>query len=202
MKITGNTPADGNTNDVEITVSLKYLSNFWRTLEMSLIKCEINLILTRSSTYVITNYTGEGRFAITDTKRYVPVVTLLTVPVVTLLTQDNAKLLQQLKSDFKRTINWNKYKSDPKTYAHNQYLSHLIDSSFQAVNRLFVLSFENRNDRTNHSGCYLPKVEIKDYNIKIDGKAFLDQPINSDIKKYENIKKVATGEGDNYTSVC
>ena len=109
MKITGNTPADGNTNDVEITVSLKYLSNFWRTLEMSLIKCEINLILTRSSTYVITNYTGEGRFAITDTKRYVPVVTLLTVPVVTLLTQDNAKLLQQLKSDFKRTINWNKY---------------------------------------------------------------------------------------------
>ena len=49
MKITGNTPADGNTSDVEITVSLKYLSNFWRTCEMSLIKCEINLVLTRSS---------------------------------------------------------------------------------------------------------------------------------------------------------
>ena len=82
----GNTPADGNTNDVEMFVPLKYLSNFWRILEMPLINCEVNLILTWSSTCVITNSTGAGRFAITDTKLY--------VPVVTLSTQDNAKLLQ------------------------------------------------------------------------------------------------------------
>ena len=68
IKITGNTPADGNTKDVGIAVPLKYLSDFWRTLEMPLINCEINLILTWSSTCVITNSTGAGRFAITDMK--------------------------------------------------------------------------------------------------------------------------------------
>ena len=67
-KIKGNTPADGNTKDVEITVPFKYLSNFWRNLEMPLINCEVNLILTWSSTSVIANSTGAGRFAITDTK--------------------------------------------------------------------------------------------------------------------------------------
>ena len=73
MKIKGNTPADGNTKDIEIIVPLKYLS-IWRTLEMPLINCEVNLILTWSSTCVITNSTGAGRFAITYTKLYIPVV--------------------------------------------------------------------------------------------------------------------------------
>ena len=100
---------------------------------MPLINCEVNLILTWSKDCVITNSTGAGKFAITDTKLY--------VPVVTLSTQDNAKLLQQLKSGFKRTINWNKYQSDPKTYAQNRYLNHLVDPSFQRVNRLFVIIF-------------------------------------------------------------
>ena len=97
VKITGNTPADGNTKNVKIIIPLKYLSNFWRTLEMSLINCEVSLFLTWSSTYVITNSTGEGKFKTTDTK--------LSVPVVTPSTQGNAKLLQQLKSGFRRTIN-------------------------------------------------------------------------------------------------
>ena len=122
---------------------------------MPLIYCEVNLILTWSKDCVITNSTGAGKFAITDTKLY--------VPVVTLSTQDNAKLLQQLKSGFKRTINWNKYQSSIKTYAQNRYLNHLVNPSFQGVNRLFVLSFENENDRTSHSNYYLPKVEIKCY---------------------------------------
>ena len=71
-------------------VPLKYLSNFWRTLELPLINCEVHLILTWSSTCVITNSTGAGTFKIADTKLY--------VPVVTLSSQDNAKLLQQIKS--------------------------------------------------------------------------------------------------------
>ena len=98
IKITRKTPAAGNEKDVEIMVPLKYLSNFWRTLEIPLINCEVNLILTWSSTCVITNSTGAGTFEITDTKLY--------VPVVILSTQENAKLLQQLKSGFKRVINW------------------------------------------------------------------------------------------------
>ena len=155
IKITGETLAAGNTKDVEIIVPLKYLSNFWRTLEMPLINCEVNLILTWSRDCVITNSTGEAKFAITETK--------LDVPVVTLSTQDNAKLLQQ--SGFKRIINWNKYQSSIKTYARNRYLNRLVDPSFQGVNRLFVLSFENENGRTLHSTYYLPKVGIKDYNL-------------------------------------
>ena len=128
---------------------------------MPLINCEVNFILTWSSTCVITNSTGARKFAMTDTKLF--------VPVVTLSTRDNAKLLQQLKSGFKRTISWNKYQSDPKTYAQNRYLNHLFDPSFQEVNRLFVLSFETENGRASHLNYYLPKVEIKDCNVMING---------------------------------
>ena len=91
---------------------------------------------------------------ITETKLY--------VPVVTLSTQDSAKLLQQLKSGFKRIINWNKYESSVKTFAQNRYLNYLINPSFQGVNRLFVLSFENEDQRKSHSSYYLAKVEIKE----------------------------------------
>ena len=171
VKITRNTPVNGNTKDVEILVPLKYLSNFWRTLEMPLISCEVELILTWSKNCVITNSTGEGKFAITDTKLY--------VPVVTLSTQENVKLLQQIKSGFKRKITWNKYESSIKTFARKRYLNYFINPSFQGVNRLFVLSFGNENDRTSHSRYYLPKVEIKDYNVMIDGRNVFDQPINS-----------------------
>ena len=131
---------------------------------MRLINCEINLILTWSSTCAITISTGAGTFTIADAKRY--------VLVVTLSTQYNSKLLQQLKPGFKTTNNWNKYQSKISTETQNQYLDFLTDPSFQGVNRLFVLSFEIENDRTTPAGYYLPKVEIKDYNVKIDNKNF------------------------------
>ena len=165
IKITGKAPAGGNTKDVKIAVPLKYLGNFCRTLEIPLINCEINLIFTWSEDCVISSTTGETKFKITDRKLY--------VPLVTLSTQDNAKLLQQLKYGFKRIINWNKYQSDPKTYAQNRYLNHLVNPSFQGVNRLFALPFENEDDRISHSNCYLPKVEIEDYNVMTDVKTFL-----------------------------
>ena len=81
-------------------------------------------------------------FTITETKLY--------VPVVTLSTQDNAKLLPQLKSGFKRTINWNKYLSKPELLAQNLYLNHLVEPSFQGVNRLFVLAYKNDTQRTSN----------------------------------------------------
>ena len=135
---------------------------------MPLINCEVNLILTQSSTCVITNSTGARRFAITDTRLY--------VPVVTLSTQENTKLLQQLKSGFKRVINWNKYLSKPELLVQNPNLNHLVEPSFQGVNRFFVLAFKNDTQRTSHSGYYLPNVEIKDYNIMINGENVFDQP--------------------------
>ena len=150
--------------------------------------------MTWSRDCVITNSTDEGKFAITETKLY--------VPAVTLSTKDNEKLLQQLKSGFKKAISWNKYESSIKTFAQNRYLNYLINPSFQGVNRLFVLSFENENDRTSHSTYCLPKVEIKDCNVMIDGRNVFDQPINSMSKTYENIRKIATGKGDDYTTGC
>ena len=194
IKITRKTPDDNNEKDVEIMVPLKYLSNFWRTLEMPLINCEVNLILTWSSTCVITNFTGAGTFEITDTKLY--------VPIVTLSTQENAKLLQQLKSGFKRVINWNKYLSKPELLRRNANLNHLVEPSFQGVNRLYVLAFENDTQRTSHSGYYLPNGEIKDYNIMINGENVFDQPIKNNKVTYENIRKIATGQGDDYTTGC
>ena len=89
-----------------------------------------------------------------------------------------------------------------KKYAQSQYLNHIVDLSFQGVNRLFVLYFEKENGRTSHSEYYLPKVEVKDYNVNIDDKNFFDQPVNNDIKTYENIRKIATGQGDDYTTGC
>ena len=135
-------------------VPLKYLSNFWRILEVPLFDCEVNIILTWSSTCVITNSNGAGTFEIDNTKLY--------VPVVTLSTQENAKLLQQLKSGFKRVINWNKYLSKPELFRRNPNLNHLVEPSFQEINRFFVLAFENDTQITSHSDYYLPNVEIRD----------------------------------------
>ena len=195
-KITGQTEDDG-TKDVEIMVPLIYLSNFWRALEMPLINCEVNLILTWSSTCVLisTNIPNQAAiFEITDTKLY--------VPVVTLSTQENSKFFQQLKSGFKRVINWNKYLSKPELLAQNPNLNHLVEPSFQGVNRLFVLAFENDNDRTVDEQYYLPTVEIKDYNIMINGENFFDQPIKNNKVTYDNTRKIATGQGDCYTTGC
>ena len=95
---------------IQIIVPLKYLNNFWRIIEIQLTNFEVNLILTWSSSFVISNSTGERTFEVTDTKLY-----------VSLSEQDNANFLQQLKSGFKRTIDWNKYQSDPKSYAQNRF---------------------------------------------------------------------------------
>ena len=196
VKITGQTGNNG-TKDVEIIVPLKYLSNFWRTLEMPLINCEVNLILTSSSSCVLIatgTQNQNATFAITDTKLY--------VPVVTLSTQENTKFFQQLKSGFKRVINWNKYLSKTELLAQNPNLNHLVEPSFQGVNRLFVLAFENDDDRTSNDEYYLPTVEIKDYNIVINGENFFDQPIKNNKITYDNIRKIATGKGDDYTTGC
>ena len=132
---------------------------------MPLINYEIIFILIWSENCVMSSANRETKFKITDTKLY--------VPVVTLTTQDNVKLLQQLKSGFKRTITWKKYQRKVSPEALNLYLDFLIDPSIQGVNRLFVLSFEDKEDRTVQTKYYLPTVEIKNYNVMIDEKTFL-----------------------------
>ena len=161
---------------------------------MALINCEVNLILAWSSTCIITNSRGAGKFEIPDTKLY--------VPIITLSTQGNAKLLQQLKLGFKRIINWSKYLSKPELLRQNPNLNHLVELSFQVVNRLSLLAFENDTQKTSHSGYYLPNAELKDYNVMINGENFFDQPMKNNKVTYENIRKIATDQGDDYTTGC
>ena len=96
------------------------------------------------------------------------------VPVVTLSTQDDNKLLEQLKAGFKRTIKWNKYRAEISKQTKNNNLNCLLDPTLSKANRLFVLSFENEENRTSFSKYYTPKVEIKDFNVLIDVKIFFD----------------------------
>ena len=178
--VDGETGYDANKvgkDETEIVVPLKRLSNFWRTLNKPLINCEIELILTWSKSCSLADMTvreaGNNNdppeivvptgleFQITDIKLY--------VPVVTLSTGNDKKLLEQLKSGFKRAVKWNKYKSQMSIQNNNNNLNYLIDPRFTKVNRLFVLSFE-RNAEGDHgnsfSHYYGPSIEIKDHRNK------------------------------------
>ena len=173
-------------------VPLKYLSNIWRSLEMSSTYWEVNLILTWFANCVMV-YNDIATFAMTETKLY--------VPVVTLSTQDNAKLLRQLKSGFNRTINQKKYLIKPELLRRNPNFNYLVEPSLQRVNRLF-LAFEKNAQRASNRRYYLQNVEIKDYNIMIDGKNSFGQPIKNNKITYENIRKMATGQGNDYPTGC
>ena len=193
--------------NLNIVVPLKHLSNFWGRLDMPLINCEISLTLTWSEKCVLTDITTKAAtaaqwdnparpainapstFKITDTKFY--------VPVVTLSTEDDNNFLKQLKSGFKRTIKWNKYRSEMTNQTKTNNLNYLIDPTFNKVNRLFVLSFENEEDRTYFSKYYTPKVEIKDFNVLIDGKSFFDMPVKNK-EAYEKIMSMS--KNSDYTT--
>ena len=109
------------------------------------------------------------------------------VPVVTLSTENDNKLLEQLKKGFKRTVTWNKYRSEISNQAKNNHLNYLIDPTLTNVNRLFVLSLENETDRHSFSKYYVPKIEVKDFNVLIDGKLFFEIPVK---KKKKHMKQL------------
>ena len=135
---------------------------------------------------------------------------MLYVPVVTLSTKDNVNLTKQLNEGFKRSVYWNEYKSkiETKTADNNNVARFPLDASFQGFNRLFLLAFNNVNNdanrvqRDSHRKYFLPRVNITNYNVLIDGRNFYDQPINDQIKKSDEIRKIATGKGDDYTTGC
>ena len=202
-KITGNTynvnaGAQGyvvnknGTQEVELAIPLKYLGNFWRALNIPLISCGVFLELKWDKNCVITSLEqrdiGGGNrdnaptgatLSINDCKLY--------VPAVTLSKDDEIKLLTNLKSGFKREIIWNKYRSQMTTEAINNNLNILIYPTFTNVNRLFVLAYQNVDDRQSYDEFYLPKVMVKDYNVIIDKLAFFDFPIKTKEEAYEKI---------------
>ena len=204
------TDADGDDRSLKnakIVVPLNYISDFFKSLEMPLINCRIHLELNRNNNCVMygdnDNAGGDNRettFKITSTKLY--------VPVVTLSTKDNVNLTKQLNEGFKRSVYWNEYKSkiETKTPDDNNVTRFPLDASFQGVNRLFVLAFNNTDgnankiERNSHRKYFLPSVDITNYNVLINGRNVYDQPINDQIKKYDEIRKIATGKGDDYTT--
>ena len=202
--IIGNTRNNGTKSKVKIAVPLKYLSNFWRSLEMPLINCKVELSLKWYDECLLTT-ADTATFKITDAKRYVPIVTL---PV-----EDNAKLTKLLNEGFKRSIYWNKYKVTPNkiveigTANSQYYIRELLDSSWQGVKRLFILAYDNTagNNQVSfdsYKKYFLPRMKIDKYNIEIDGRNFYDQPINDLINQCDEVRKISTEQGDDYTTGC
>ena len=119
-------------------------------------------------------------------------------PVVTLSAENDKKFLEQLRTGFKRTIKWNKYRSEMTNQTQNNNLNYLIDRTFTKFHKLFVLSFENENDRRSFSNYYVLNVQIKDFNVLIDGKSFFDMLIKNGEERYEQI--IGMGRNNDYTT--
>ena len=168
---------------------------------MPLINCKIHLELNWTKDCVMSTI-ADTTFKITNTKLY--------FPTVTLSSKNNVKLVKLLEEGFKRPVYWNEYqtKIESKNLDINDLTKFPLDASFQGVRKLFVLAFGNtdngnkkveRNSRTKY---FLPGVNITNYNVLVDGRNFYDQSINDSIKQYDEIRKTATGQGDNYTTGC
>ena len=182
---------------VKVVVALKYLSNFFRTLEMPLINCEIKLNLTWKKECVLSTGNGNAVLIINNTK--------LHVPVVTLSKEDNKDFIEQKDKKFQRSICWNEYKTkEINEYADTNVFKYInLYPSFQGVNRLFVMAYNRANGQPTRNGqrkYYLPRIDLEKYNVIIDGRNFYDNPIESDIEKYRELKKVMIGKGEDNTT--
>ena len=120
------------------------------------------------------------------------------VPVLTLSAKNDDKLLEQLKIGFKRTIRWNKYRPDVSNQTKNDNLNYLIVPIFTNMNSLFALSFENESERTSFSKYYVPKIEIKDFNVIVDGKSFFEITVKNKEEAYEKI--IEMSKNNDYTT--
>ena len=167
--------------NVKVVVPLKYLSNFFRSLEMPLINCKIKLNLTWKKECVLSTDVGNAVFIINDTKMY--------VPIVTLSKEDNKDFIEQQNKGFQRSIYWNEYKTKEinENADANVFKYINLDPSFQGVNRLFVMAYNRANGqltRNVQEKYYLPRIDLEKYNVIIDGE----------------LKKVMIGKGEDYTT--
>ena len=186
--------------DTKIVVPLKYLSNFWRSLELPLINLKVHLELNWIEDCTLSSDGNSSKFEITDAK--------LHVPIVTLSTKDSVNLTKQLSEGFKRSVYWNSYQIKPaKVIEKGKNLYKLLNASFQGVRRLFVLAYvvaagaaSDEAGMKDNRKYFLLRGEIENYNVLIDVGNFYDQPINDLIKRYDDARKVSTGYGDDCTS--
>ena len=160
---------------------------------MPLINCKVYLELNWIEDCILSSAGDSAKFAITDAK--------LHVPIVTLSTKDSTNLTKQLSKGFKRSVYWNSYETRPaKVIEQGKNLYELLNASFQGVRRLFVLAYVVAAGAANDEAAikdnkkyFLPRGEIKNYNVLIDGIHFYDQPINDLIKQYE-VRKYQQGK--------
>ena len=184
---------------MKIAVPLKYLSNYWRSLEIRLINCKIHLELNWGKDCVMTTI-ADTKLKITNTKLY--------VPIVTLSSQDNVKLVKLLEEGFKRPVYWTEYqtKIETRNLDNSNPTRFPFDASFQGFRRLLV-AFDNtdngakKNERNSHKN-FLPRVNKTNYNVLLDERNVYDQQINDLVKQYDEIKKIATIQGEDYTAGC
>ena len=185
---------------LKIVVPLKYLSNFFRSLAMPLINCKIKLNLTWKKECVLSTDAANAVFIINDTKLF--------VPVVTLSKEDNKDFIKQQNKGFQRSIYWNEYttkEKDENADANNantvRYIN--LDLCFQGVNRLFLMAYDRAAGQATRNGqqkYYLPRIDFKKYNLIIDGRNFYDNPNESDIENYRELKRAMIGKGEDYTT--
>ena len=201
IKLLGDPVLDGAIakRNVKVVVPLKYLSNFFRSVAMPLIYYKVKLNLTWKKKCVLSNDDGDAVFIINDAKLY--------VPVVTLSKEDNKDFIEQQNKGFQRSIYWNEYKTKEQSEDVNANATKCtnLDPSFQGVNRLFVMAYnrlapdtDNQFNRNSEQIYYLPRNDLKKYNVIIDGRNFYDNPIESE--KYRELKKLMIGKGENYTT--
>ena len=187
--------------NIKIAVPLKYVSNFFRSLELPLINTKLYMEQNWTKYSVLRSINQNSIFQITKGELY--------IPVLTLNTENNNKLSRLLSKGFERTVIWNECKSKIETVNvktnDNNFKRTTLDTSFQGVIRLLVAAYETgdiaRNSNSNPSKrrYYLPRAEIKDYNVLVDGRNFYDQNVNS---RYNELLKMTTGRSEDYSTGC
>ena len=176
-----------------------------------MIICKIELSLKWIENCVLTSAAigANANATVAETATFKIIDAKLYVQIVTLSKEDNVKLSKLLGEGFKRSIYWNEYKViDNKvvqiaTNNEEKYMRELLDSSWQGVKRLFILAYNNKEGDNKDSAdslkkYFLPRFKVENYNIEIDSRNFYDQPINDLIKQYDEIRKISTGQGDDY----
>ena len=195
--------ANGILRNATIAVSSRYLRNFWRSLEMSLINCKVELTLKRAKYCIFS--AGGTENAINDVMLIILFLLLKTklyVYLVSLSPRDNQKVLSK---GFERSIYWNAYKTKSENKNTTNEYTYFPESNFVGANRSFVLvdtNEANNAKRVNSRTYYLPKGIIKSYNVTINGKNFYGQPIDSDMKQYKEIRNLTRKRVEDYTTTC
>ena len=186
--------------NAQIMVPLKYINSIFRSLELIFTNTKLYMELNWTKNSVMSDAVGNTKFQITKLELYVPVVTLKTA--------DHNKLNELLETGFKTSVFWNEYKNNIERVAQaqndNNFKRIMLDASYPGENSLFAIRFDENDDsifkveRNSHKKYFLPRVDIKDSNVLIDSRNCYDQAINDELRKYDEVRNIMIGRGEDY----